>query len=270
MNNIVCIYHKNCSDGFGAALAVKLWADKNGRKVDFLPATHGDSAPNVKGKEVLIVDFSYSRDILLNMHNEAKSLVVLDHHKTAKESLDGLNFCIFDMQKSGAVLTWEYLFPDKEVPELFLFIQDRDLWEWKLKNSREVSDGLRTLEMDFNVWSEYLDARNMHKLALKGEAIIEYNNKKIEKVLELDIQLIDILGYKVPCINATDLISEIGNRLSQGYPFAVMYFDTHDKRVYSLRSAKDGIDVSEIAKKFGGGGHFHAAGFTTAKPQVNL
>jgi oligoribonuclease NrnB/cAMP/cGMP phosphodiesterase (DHH superfamily) len=55
--------------------------------------------------------------------------------------------------------------------------------------------------------------------------------------------------------------SDAGNIMSIGQPFAATYYDSDKHRVFSLRSATDGLDVSEIAKEFGGGGHVHAAGF---------
>ena len=75
-------------------------------------------------------------------------------------------------------------------------------------------------------------------------------------------------GYKVPAINTTEFTSEIGHRLCKGHPFAVMYNDIADKRIFSLRSDINGIDVSIIARMFAGGGHYHAAGFSMPKPKV--
>ena len=266
----ICIYHKNCADGFGAALAFKRWADLKGIDPEFVAAHYGDEVPDVNGKDVTIVDFSYPRDVLLDIYERANSILVIDHHKTAQEALRGLDFCIFDMDKSGAVLTWEHFFPKQESPELLKYIQDRDLWKWKLDNSKAVSAALQTLKMDFDVWEQYLNINNIPELVLKGESILEYQNSQIEKITKTDLPIEEIAGYKVPCINATHLISELGNEISKGFPFAAMYFETEDKRIYSLRSADDGIDVSEVAKKFGGGGHFHAAGFSVDKPIVEL
>lgn len=266
MNNL-CIYHKNCADGFGSALAVKLHFDNIDQKCEFLPSHYGDAPPNVKGKCVYIVDFSYSRDTLIAMNDEAKELTVIDHHKTAQVALEGLDFCTFDMSKSGAVLTWEHLHKEP-VPLLLQYIQDRDLWEWKLKSSQKVSAALKSLPMDFDTWACHLN--DVLRLAARGEIILEHQNHEIQGILDKDIPLIWIAGYRVPCVNTTTHISEVGNQLSQGHPFAAMYFETADKRVYSLRSSKDGIDVSAIASLFGGGGHFHAAGFSVDKPGIDL
>ena len=102
--SILCIFHKSCADGFGAALAVKVYFDQLGKECEFLPAHYNDPVPDVTGKNVIIVDFSYSREVLLKMEKQADTIVVLDHHVTAQKELEGLSFCHFDMNKSGPML----------------------------------------------------------------------------------------------------------------------------------------------------------------------
>jgi len=266
MNNL-CIYHKKCADGFGAALAVKLYFDSIDQTCEFIPAHYGDTPPDVKGKSVYIVDFSYPRDALITMNIEANHLTVIDHHKTAQAALEGLDFCTFDMSKSGAVLTWEYLH-DEPVPLLLQYIQDRDLWSWEMDNSKAISAALKSLPMDFDTWACHLN--DVLRLSMRGEIILDHQNHEVQGIINQDIPLVEIAGWMVPCVNTSTHISEVGNQLSQGHAFAAMYFETADKRVYSLRSAKDGIDVSAIASQFGGGGHFHAAGFSVEKSNINL
>jgi oligoribonuclease NrnB/cAMP/cGMP phosphodiesterase (DHH superfamily) len=70
-------------------------------------------------------------------------------------------------------------------------------------------------------------------------------------------------GRRVLCVNASSNISEVGHELAQGRPFSVTYYDGAVSRKWALRSTPDGVDVSEIARKFGGGGHKHASGFET-------
>jgi len=266
----VCIYHKNCQDGFAAALAV--WM-KYG-DIRFIEAQYGDKAPSVKNDSVIIVDFSYPRDVLEKMKAEAAELIVIDHHKTAQADLAGLDYCIFNMEKSGAVLTWEYLFPDKEIPTLFLYAQDRDLWKWEMPHSREVSAALRIQPKAFILWKAlFVDNPNgLVSVIDKGKAILEYQTHCAESIAESnEIPEIKINGYTVPIINCTHLLSETIGRLAIGKPFAVGYFDTKDKRVFSLRSTDpEGVDVAEIAKQHGGGGHKHAAGFTRPKPDLAI
>lgn len=265
----MCIYHKNCADGFGAALAVKLFLDPN-QEFEYLAANYGDEAPCVKGKDVYIVDYSYPRDVLIKMHKEANSILVLDHHESAEANLKGLDFCKFDITKSGALMAWEEFSNNKEVPDLIKYIEDRDLWRWALPQSKEYSAALQLKKMSFDGWAELLDNEMTGKMINDGKMVLAYQNAEIKRALKKDVEMVNIGGHIVPCINATHLISEIGSELSKGHPFAAMFFDTNDKRVFSLRSAKDGINVSKVAKSFGGGGHFHAAGFTIDKPKTQF
>lgn len=265
----LCIYHGgSCADGFGSALVVKHHSELNGYECAFVPANYGDTPPDVTGKNVLIVDFSYPRDVIVAMKEQAKSLVVIDHHRTAQAALEGLgDYCIFNMEKSGAVLTWEYLFPECDMPMLFAYIQDRDLWQWKLPDSKEISAGLQVLKMTFDEWQPYLKDYALHDLKIVGSIILDYQAKQIAKATNPDrVAMVDIGGYTVPCVNTPHLISEIGEVLCKDYPFAAIYFDIGDKRIYSLRSDKNGVDVSAVAGRFSGGGHKHAAGFTVPKP----
>ena len=268
--SVLCIYHKNCADGFGAAIAVKKYCEMASLACDFLAAQFGDAIPDVTDKDVFIVDFSYPRKTLLLMKEQAKSLKVIDHHKTAQADLQGLDFCVFDMQRSGAVLTWHTLLPDEPLPLLLAYIQDKDIWQWKLPSSKAVSAALQILPMTFDQWEVYLDDSRIEELISQGEPLLNYQNVQINKASKGPLPMANIAGFMVPCINVTHLQSEIGNVISEGYPFAAMYMDVEDKRVYSLRSKDDGIDVSLIAKKFAGGGHKHAAGFSVEKPVIDL
>jgi hypothetical protein len=69
-------------------------------------------------------------------------------------------------------------------------------------------------------------------------------------------------GQTVPCVQSTILTSQIGEQLSSGWPFCLIWYDHNGRRHFSLRSKQDGADVAKIAVKYGGGGHTHAAGFS--------
>jgi len=268
----LCIYHKNCPDGFGAALSVKVFLDRefSNEPQEWLAAHHDDLPPNVAGKNVYIVDFAYKRDVLLKLKQQAKTLQVIDHHVTAKNDLDGLDFCVFDMNKSGAYLSWQFFNPNLPVPKLIEYIQDRDLWRWQLPNSKAFSAGLELHQMEFDLWLPLLNDGAVKAIIEQGKVVLAYQQIEIEKALKKGFELVDIAGYQVPCLNTTVLISDIGDRLCKGYPFAAMYFESKDKRVYSLRSDEQGIDVSKVAEKFGGGGHPRAAGFIVKKSGKKL
>jgi oligoribonuclease NrnB/cAMP/cGMP phosphodiesterase (DHH superfamily) len=260
--NDLCIYHKACTDGFGAALVVRMY---KGEQCEFLAAQYGDEAPDVTGKDVVIVDFSYPREVLLKMYEQAESLIVLDHHRTAKEALAGLDFCIFDMERSGAMMAWDYFYPNVSAPDIIKHIQDRDLWKWELEGTAEVSAGLRLLPNDFDTWLPFMnDSHDKFAILMeKGRTVLEYQDLEIKRALDPSKWgTVEVGGYQVPITNCTHLTSEICGAMAEDKPFAVVYFDTAEERVYSLRSrGENPVDVGAIAKEYGGGGHHCAAGF---------
>lgn len=291
--NVIVIYHAACSDGFCSAWL--LWR-VFGNSAEYVPARYGDDAPDVRGRDVYVVDFSYAHDVLTRMHDEAESIVVLDHHRTAEANLRGLGFCTFDSSKSGARLTWEHIhgmvygfmshftpvarltlehihgvvhgfmshFTLESPPWLVTYTEDRDLWKWRLPASREVNAALRSYPLEFEAW-DAIHRSGPTEYVTMGEAILREQTKLVDSHVKHAVE-INLAGHNVLCVNATCHVSEIAGQLAADRPFGAVYFDTPTERVYSLRSTSDGADVSEIAALYGGGGHKHAAGFKTALP----
>ena len=255
-----CIYHGNCADGFGAAWVVR----KALGDIEFVPGVYQQPPPDVAGKDVILVDFSYKRPVLGEMARVANSILIIDHHKTAAEDLVKLPSnvaCDFDMQHSGAVLTWQHFFPDKDPPLLLLHIEDRDLWRFALANTREIQANVFSYPYDFQVWDELMKM-DLSTLIAGGQAIERKHFKDIKELLAVVTREMVIGGYRVFCANLPYIhSSDAGHELAKGKPFGACYWDTPDGRVFSLRSTDDGIDVSAVAKPYGGGGHKNAAGF---------
>jgi oligoribonuclease NrnB/cAMP/cGMP phosphodiesterase (DHH superfamily) len=251
------LYHKNCEDGFGAAWIA--WKAL-GNQAEYIPVQYGELPHDLPdSSRVTIVDFSYPRDVLIELSGRMESLWVLDHHKTAAQDLAGLDFVTIDIQKCGAMLAWEYWFPGEPAPLLLQYIQDRDLWLFQLDDSSEVSAALRSYPKDFEVWNSL----SVDDLAKDGIAIQRAINVQVSNHVEI-ATLRNVGGYLVPVVNATCYLSEIGDQLNARYPdtpFSACYFDRADgRRQWSLRS-RGSFDVSEVAQRFGGGGHQNAAGY---------
>lgn len=268
MSIINAIYHKNCTDGLAALAVVKSFADAKGIEFLSFPAVYGDAPPTNLSGEVYIVDFSYKREVILELlaNPLITKLVVLDHHKSAQKELAGLECAIFDMNKCGAVLTWEYLYPNVEVPHFLRLVQDRDIWLWQESQSREFHAGLRSMAPNVDQFVSWMTDSNKFKiifigLTATGSGILGYQEEYIRYLLAKDKVLVSIAGHIVPYINTTILISEVGNTLANDWPFVVMWQEVDGNRLHSLRSIKGKVDVSEVAKMFGGGGHQSAAGY---------
>ena len=262
---MINITHKNCMDGLFSSMVVKHYCNNKGIELEVIPMQYGDELPELKDQFVIMTDFSFKREVIENLYKNNKDLTVIDHHKTAEKELDGLDYCKFDMNHSGAVLTWKELFPNDIIPEILLYIEDRDIWKWKLPDSQEFSAGIGLLNIDY-FETGMLFNKNIIKNAIEnGRVILNYQNTLIDKKVEHidDNNYITINGEQIVCINNNNLISEIGNELSKSQPedCSLQYFITEKDIVFSLRSIGD-KDVSSIAKTFGGGGHKNAAGFT--------
>ena len=259
----LCIYHGNCVDGFGAAWAVRKALGED--NVDFHAGFFKNPPPNVFLRDVIIVDFSYKRDVLVSMAHDAERILILDHHKSAEKELVDLPdnvTAIFDMGRSGAVMAWEYFHPEIPTPKLLQHIEDRDLWRFNMQGTREVQAALFSYPYDFDVWDTLV--KSTLKLERDGVALERKHFKDIHEFLEVATHRMRIAGYDVPAVNAPYFwSSDIGDILKEGEPFVACYWDEQDGiRQYSLRSAISGVDVSEIATLFGGGGHERAAGFS--------
>ena len=251
------IYHRDCPDGFCAAFVAK----KKYPNAQLVGCTYGEmGVPDLIGKDVLVVDFSWPRDTMLRMKETAESLLVLDHHRTAEKELAGLNFATFDMKRSGATLTWDTLFPDQPRPWYVNYCEDRDLWNWKLPESKEVSGYIMALPHTIAAWST-LDNLSVQEAAASGRAIRLHIDHYIEKVVAQK-QFGKLAGHTVAIVNAAyPNISDVGNVLCGDAEIGAGWFERGDGMMqFSLRSRGE-LDVSTIAKKFGGGGHKNASGF---------
>lgn len=287
----LCIYHGNCADGFMSAWIVRRALSSSA--VDFHAGVYQDQPPDVTGRDVLLVDFSYKRPVMTEIVAKANSVTVLDHHKTAAEDLlpmldAGEIRGVFDMERSGAGITWDFYFPSEPRPFLVNHVEDRDLWRFKLPMTREIQAAVFSYPYDFAIWDGLVNSFDQFggtMLAVEGAAIERKHHKDIAELVkvvtrpmkfDLSLSVAESLGIPggasvvVPMANLPyTLTSDAGHLLcGDEHPFAGCYWDTPEGRVFSLRSRDNGADVGAIAKQWGGGGHAHASGFRVPFDQL--
>lgn len=257
------IYHANCTDGFGSAFSAwKLL----GNRAEYYACTHGCKPPNVKGKNVVILDFSFDNKTTKRLIKDANNLLVIDHHKSAMVELHDISNTIFDMNKSGATMSWEFFHPGKEPPKFIQYITDRDLWKWELPYSKEFSAAFDMVPFEFEEFEKFEDDSVFDDAVKRGSYILAYSKTVVKKVCD-KATLKKYKGLDVFVVNSSHWMSEIGAKLSPDCDFALIWYYSHEDQHtrVSLRSFHDHVDVSEIAKEFKGGGHRKAAGFTLSK-----
>ena len=221
---------------------------------------------------VYVLDFSYDRQTLDKIFDSVGLLVVLDHHKTAQEELRGAPYATFDMGKSGALLAWEYFFGDAPAPLTVTLTNDRDLWKFEYPQTRPFLSAVayHGLRSDFELWDRLANEQGLIGKWVETGTIVEQSNRQQVKAHTSApgvVTLVNWGGFKAGLFNTTAHISDCSEQvylnkdlnvdLSMSYQFV-----EHGCIVFSLRSSKESnIDVSQLAKQNGGGGHKNAAGF---------
>lgn len=265
------------------------WAIKNclPQDTEFVPCTYDKrehTDHDVLNKDVYFVDFSGTRDEILLMCTMAKSIHVIDHHKTAQAELSGTFppnvTVIFDMNKSGARLAWEFMMvrngtsivKEEDIPPLVRYVEDGDLWRFKLKDSKLIRAFIGIHEFDFVQYSncDQMLRQDLDRCIFIGSIIRQTNMHMVNQAVKTLVKKKDADGRTYLIGNVVNQISETGNEALIKNPdvdYTQTYFDKVEAervvRVFSLRSRQGGnIDVSAIAKKNGGGGHENAAGYS--------
>ena len=254
------IYHGKCLDGMTAAWAVRKALGDG----DYIPASHGDAPPDVAGRDVVIVDFSYKRAVMEAMSREAKSLLVLDHHKSAQTDLDGLPFAVFDMERSGAGMAWDWFHPGQPRPAMVNLVEDNDLWRHALQNTMEFQLRLEMEPMDFANWERIagMPPQEFEAFIAEGGVLKRELNGEVTTLLN-EHYAVTLAGESGLAVNASSrYINELGQRLASiSGSYGMVWRQLDGVLKISLRSCGD-YDVALLAAKFGGGGHRNAASFT--------
>jgi hypothetical protein len=308
---VTVLYHADCPDGFGAAYAAWL---RFGEGAGYRAMHHGEpwEMAEIAGHDVYILDFSFPPGLLEAMAGLASSVTQIDHHSTARQpwaarltkAHDGSErfshptlplTVIFDLDKSGVRLAWEYFNPDCPVPLLLRHIEDMDLWRFALPGTRAIGRALRLLPFDFAAWDDLAgrmpdaDAAGYKALVAEGEAIERFFQSEIDRQAQSRLVMpahlrgepvdsLQVRRHGLPtlvegdrawravrglAINASALFaSELGNRLAeQSGSFGLVWqLGADGEAKVSLRAAGK-VNVAAIAANYGGGGHPNAAGF---------
>lgn len=316
--NTVVLFHENCTDGLTAAyMAYREF----GNKAKYIAVNYNKPVPveATLAKYIYMVDFCYPLKEMLQLaestHKRDGRLTVLDHHETQKQTMRALqktsiyNACevIFNQKMSGAGLAFMYFTvgsrnedirkmthnvfiqqygvqPDMAYDRLYniaCLVQDRDLWKWRLKDSRPFSFWYYQNKQEFKTLDKIVEGEIKLKDACeKGKQVMEYHDSIIDKHVASakEITLMDKLGnlHKgLYCFcHDSRLVSDLGNKLSQKsktFGAVVGFSSSSNEFVVGLRSSKrhGNFDCTKIALAYGGGGHRNASGcrFTPAQMQ---
>lgn len=267
-----CIYHKKCTDGFGAAFAV--WS-KHKNEFRYIPWLHYEKLPKFNKDDVLyFCDISPKKSRYLKLKNEVADIFIIEHHATAYNELNGLlnkDHFIYSNEDCGSILTWKF-FIGNDYPKFMEYIKYRDLeLPYPSIDVLNAIYYVYSFPFDFKLWDrELLSFFNESEVIKQGEHIVRYCKSACDFALESTLT-VNIGGHLVPAINTKDNITMLGHLLCEKHKnldFTAFYsLNSSGNIVVSLRSCN--VNVEAIAKMYGGGGHAFASAFVISRERFN-
>lgn len=264
----IIYYHKGCPDGFGAAWSA--WK-KFGYSAKYIPLKHGDSISPVSNHQIYFLDICPPKEVIQTLEVENR-VVVLDHHIGSKDNIEFCKEHVFDNERSGAGISWDYFFGFNKRPKLIDIIEDRDLWKWNVEGSEEALMVLDSMDKTFEIWDNFSkeiecfkdgESWGYKRVVSNGTLIKSYQKQLVKKACSKKYYG-KLNGINTTFVNSSILQSFIGNEIlkeDSSVDLAAIYYLKEDNIVFSLRSRRGGVSCCDISKSYGGGGHHCASGF---------
>ncbi|MFH0806116.1 MAG: DHHA1 domain-containing protein [Candidatus Brennerbacteria bacterium] len=266
MKKPLILYHANCPDGFSAAWAA--WK-KFGKRAEYYPVSPNELPPILpKKREVYLLDHCYITPSLLKLRMANERVTVVDHHTTNASHIRHATEHVFDVKHSGAFLAWHYFHPKKKVPALIAYIEDGDLWRFKLQKAKMLLAYVYARPFAFKEYDMLArgmeSARERKRFIELGKALEEYNQILVMEAVAR-AELVQFGKYKALAVNSSSkrFHSEIGQALREKRPPLGIVWRVERGMLYVSLRTNEGADAGKLAAQFpGGGGHPRAAGFT--------
>jgi oligoribonuclease NrnB/cAMP/cGMP phosphodiesterase (DHH superfamily) len=268
---MIHIWHHNDPDGFAAAAVVLAHVEQ----ALCLEISYGDAIPTYdlhKDDTLYIVDFSIPEDKFIEILDKGVEVIWLDHHKSAIEKISDETRSRTKGRRvigkpCGAMLAWMWFNEKAEPPEVLKLINDWDTWSHLLEETKPFNAGLsiRDITPLSPIWKVLLTddqkARALtREIIEQGRQILEIRIKENARMIQRYGFEVSFNGYKAIALNRKTSSMAVDSVADQ---YEITFFFVRDKEKWtiSLYALSDGIDVAEIAKQYGGGGHPTAAGF---------
>jgi oligoribonuclease NrnB/cAMP/cGMP phosphodiesterase (DHH superfamily) len=260
-----CFYHRSDLDGICSGAVVKYARPE----CELAGINHGEEFPwdqIIPGETVYMVDFSLPGHEMYDL-NGSCNLVWIDHHKTAIERMEGVNFDGIQRVGIGAcVLVWEYFFPKTYVPTFIQLLGEWDVWDHSDPRCKPFQYGMRTATRspEDPIWGDlFRDPKgdNFYQILTSGRAVVKYEEQSNEMRVAAAAFETELEGLRCIACNQMMTNSTLFDSIWDENKYDAMISFGWRKNRWSVSLYSTRTDVSKIAVKFGGGGHKHACGF---------
>lgn len=263
------VYHSNCADGFCAATIARQHLPDS----RYVGAQYGwDPHKEIQmgGRTILFVDFCPTEEVLNELIIPRwKNWYVIDHHVSHSwvqqyAQMDGRPHVQFNLSYCAAWIAWEYFNPGAYVPALVRYVQDRDLWNFELPWSKEISAAIHMWPKDFPHWADQLKAPDMDQWIERGSSILEVHREIYERTASKSV-LVSFNGAKVRMVNVSTLISETCNHVldtRHDVDTVIGFFFKDPETVVLCFRARPGTECLSLGETVGAAGHPEACSGT--------
>ena len=225
-----------------------------------------------------------------NIAATAEIFIWLDHHVTSSRAyhanshlinLEGHDVhVVFNPFKSGALLAWEWFFPDKEPPYAIQAVDDADRFQFRIEGSREYAAALHaSAPWSFETFLHLTGTRKLRQHIEIGSHLLKLHAKEASDIasnLGIVCNLVvpssadEVQIHKGLAANCpASLRSDVGAYLAKkSKTFGLSWYVKQNGVCRCSMRSQGSYDVSAIAEKLGGGGHRNAAGFDVPLEQL--
>jgi oligoribonuclease NrnB/cAMP/cGMP phosphodiesterase (DHH superfamily) len=271
---IRCFYHAGDQDGIcSAAIVLRRFPTATLHPIDYIDDLNKKVLDVVEKDDIVImVDFNL-RPIskLIKLNKQCKTFIWIDHHGDILKEAKDKGFHPLGIQQDGtaaSVLTWKYFFDNIEVPLGVTLVGKNDIHQMDDDRVYYFKNGMDMYSLDptLDIWQKILDddKKIVDNVIESGKIIFNYERrKKLDKAKSYAF-VVHLGDYTALAINGfVDLDDLVANNIfdPNQHDFLLMFVKLSNVWKISMRSLSTGADVSEIAKRFKGGGHIRAAGF---------
>lgn len=267
------VFHHDDADGRVSAYWI---LSKYGDKVKLIESDYGKKMFNLnsvdKGDIVWLLDYSIPPKTMKELLKKTNKVVVwIDHHESAIQDYKDFPYNLKGIRKIGdgaCLLTWSFVNKEPDLskaPYFLKLLSDWDVFGGKYNNTELFHFGCcaENTEPTSKLWPHLNNnPKAVKKILENGKIILKYYKNDAKRLLKMAGFEAEIDGHKAICLNFKTN-SKVFDSVKDGYDVMVVFVYDGERYQFSVFSDNDGIDVSKIAKKYGGGGHKESAGFSS-------